>query len=255
MPSLSTAVTGRTRLLIALLLTTSALAWLALWRWGASPYAHATHLPHIEEITAAGFAVFVAGWTLMIVAMMLPTIVPLVVVFAESVRMRSDRAVLLGFLLAGYLAVWLGAGLVAYAGVMAIRGVAFATALPARAPWLLGVSALAVAGLYQFSALKYRCLEQCRSPFSFVMEHWGTDGHKRRALSLGARHGLFCVGCCWSLMLLMLPLGASNVAWMLLLGAVMAAEKNAPWGSRASKPIGATLLLLAALVAVRGEVF
>jgi len=255
MPSLSSTVPGRTQLLIALLLTTSALAWLALYRWGASPYGHTAHLHHLEETTPSGFAVFVAGWTLMIVAMMMPTIVPLVVVFAESVRMRSDRDVLLGLLFAGYLAVWLGAGVVAYPAVVAIRGAAFRMALPARASWVLGASALAVAGLYQFSALKYRCLEQCRSPFSFVLEHWGTDDHRRSALSLGARHGLFCVGCCWSLMLLMLPLGASNVGWMLLLGAVMAAEKNVPWGSRASKPIGAALLLLAGFVAVRGDVF
>jgi len=123
-----------------------------------------------------------------------------------------------------------------------------------RAGWIVGTGALVVAGLYQFSALKDRCLEQCRSPFSFLMEKWGDD-LKRRALSLGARHGLFCLGCCWSLMLLMLPLGASNIAWMLLLGAVMAAEKNAPWGREMSKPLGVVLLLLAAVVVVRGQAF
>ena len=75
---------------------------------------------------------------------------------------------------------------------------------------MIGAAALTVAGLYQFSALKHRCLEHCRSPFSFMLEAWGDD-LKRRALSIGTRHGLFCVGCCWSLMLLMLPLGASRL--------------------------------------------
>jgi len=242
------------RALVALLLGTSALAWMALWRWGASPYGHTAHLhPHANTGTAAGFLLFVGGWTVMTVAMMLPTITPLMVVFSRAVQGNVDRVLLLTLLCVGYLGIWVLAGAVAYAGVSGLRAVASMIALD-RAGWIVGAGALVVAGLYQFSALKDRCLEHCRSPFSFLMEKWGDD-LKRRALSLGARHGLFCLGCCWSLMLLMLPLGASNIAWMLLLGAVMAAEKNAPRGREMSKPLGVVLLLLAAVVVVRGQVF
>ena len=258
MPSPLPTETERNHVLVALLLSTSALAWLALWRWGASPYGHAVHLHHGADgpgNTAASLILFVAGWTMMTVAMMLPTAVPLVAVFERVVQPRANRVVLLGLLLGGYLGVWVLAGVVAYAIAMAIRGAAFATVFVDRAPWILGAAALMVAGLYQFSALKYRCLERCRSPFSFVMEHWGGEDHKQQALHLGARHGLFCLGCCWSLMLLMLPLGASNVAWMLLVGGVMAAEKNAPWGRRISKPLGVVLLSLAVVAAVRGQAF
>ena len=242
------------RALVALLLGTSALAWIAMWRWGASPYGHAVHLhPHPNTGTAAGFPLFVGGWTLMIVAMMLPTITPLMVVFSRAVQATPDRLLLLALLCAGYLGVWVVAGAFAYAGVLGLRALASVIAVD-RAGWIVGTGALVVAGLYQFSALKDRCLEHCRSPFSFLMETWGDD-LKRRAVSLGARHGLFCLGCCWSLMLLMLPLGASNIAWMLMLGAIMAAEKNAPWGKQMSKPLGVALLLLAAVVVVRGQAF
>jgi predicted metal-binding membrane protein len=252
-----TAAARTNRLLIALLLTTSAIAWFALWRWGASPYGHAIHL-HQDSggagATWPGFGLFVTGWTLMIVAMMLPTIAPLVVMLARAVEGRANRIELIALLIAGYLLVWILAGFGAYMAALAIRGLTFAIAAD-RATWVIGAGALIVAGLYQFSALKDRCLEHCRSPFSFMMERWSSEGLKEQAVSLGVRHGFFCVGCCWTLMLLMLPLGASNLAWMLLIGVVMAAEKNAPWGSRLSKPVGGLLLVLAAVVIVRGRAF
>ena len=196
---------------------------------------------------------FVGGWTLMTVAMMLPTVTPLIVLFSRAVQAHADRILLIVLLCVGYLGIWILAGVIAYASVLAIRALALRIALD-RASWMIGAAALTVAGLYQFSALKHRCLEHCRSPFSFMLEAWGDD-LKRRALSIGTRHGLFCVGCCWSLMLLMLPLGASNFAWMLLLGVVMATEKNASWGKEMSKPLGFALLLLAAVVAASGRAF
>jgi predicted metal-binding membrane protein len=160
----------------------------------------------------------------------------------------------IALLIAGYLIVWTLAGIGAYGAVLGICRLTVAIE-PDRSAWMIAAAALILAGLYQFTALKDRCLEHCRSPFGLMMERWSSEGLKQQALSLGVRHGLFCVGCCWTLMLLMLPLGASNLAWMLLLGVVMAAEKNAPWGSRLPKPVGALLLVLAAVVAIRGQVF
>jgi predicted metal-binding membrane protein len=101
---------------------------------------------------------------------------------------------------------------------------------------------LLLAGGFQFSRLKYRCLDKCRAPLSFVMERWRGRNELRNALLLGIDHGIFCVGCCWALMLLMFGVGVGNVGWMLSLGALMAVEKNMPWGRKVSRPLGLALL-------------
>ena len=113
---------------------------------------------------------------------------------------------------------------------------------------LIGALVLAVAGLFQFSTLKYRCLEQCRMPMSFVLRHWRGDNARRQALHLGMSHGAYCVGCCWALMLLMFVVGMGSVGWMLLLAAVMAIEKNLPFGRRLSTPLGVALVAGAAVL-------
>ena len=112
----------------------------------------------------------------------------------------------------------------------------------ARHGWVLGAVTIAVAGAFQFSSLKYRCLEKCRTPLSFVIERWRGQAQGRQAFVLGAHHGLFCVGCCWALMLLMFAVGTGSLGWMLLLAAVMAIEKNVRWGRRLSAPLGVALL-------------
>ena len=99
-----------------------------------------------------------------------------------------------------------------------------------------------LAGLFQFSALKRRCLERCRSPLGQVMAHWRGRRPRREAWELGLAHGLFCVGCCWALMLVMFVVGMGNIGWMLVLGLVMAMEKNLSWGRRLSAPVGLGLI-------------
>ena len=106
-----------------------------------------------------------------------------------------------------------------------------------------------MAGVYQFTPLKYHCLDKCRAPLGFIMGHWRGRRPRREALRLGLHHGLFCLGCCWSLMLLMFTVGVGSLGWMLALGAVMAAEKNLPWGRRLSAPLGMALVAGAWLVA------
>ena len=118
--------------------------------------------------------------------------------------------------------------------------------------WGIAAAVFAIAGLYQFSALKYRCLDKCRSPVSFVMQHWRGGAERRQALRLGVHHGLFCLGCCWSLMLLMFAVGVGSLGWMFGLAAIMAAEKNAPWGRRLTAPLGVALLLAAVTLAAAG---
>lgn len=106
-----------------------------------------------------------------------------------------------------------------------------------------------VAGLFQFSRLKYHCLDKCRTPLGFIVQHWRGRAPRRDAFLLGAHHGVFCVGCCWAIMLLMFVVGTGNVGWMLVLGALMAIEKNTAWGRRLSLPLGFVLLAWAAVIA------
>jgi len=115
--------------------------------------------------------------------------------------------------------------------------------------WAVGSLILATAGLFQFSRLKYRCLARCRSPFGFIARHWHGPRPARNAFALGLDHGVFCVGCCWAIMLLMSVVGSGNLGWMLALGALMALEKNARWGARLGRPIGIAFLAGAALIA------
>ncbi len=238
------------------------LAWVTLWLWAGSPYGR--YLDHGDwtqiGLTGAICAVvpggevllpallYVVGWVLMLTAMMLPTTLPLLEIYRRLVSRRPDRALLLGLVIAGYLLAWGGFGLAAHGLDLAL----YATV--SQSPWLtfngwaLGAGVLAVAGAFQFSRLKYACLDKCRLPLGFVMEHWGHGSARRQALRLGWRHGLFCVGCCWALMLLMFVVGTGSVGWMLGLGAVMAVEKNHRWGRQLSRPLG--LLLICGAVAV-----
>ena len=108
-----------------------------------------------------------------------------------------------------------------------------------------------LAGVYQFTPLKSSCLARCRSPLLFIVAHWHGRHEALQAVWLGVHHGLFCLGCCWLLMLLMFAVGAGNLGWMLALGLVMAAEKNLPWGRRISAPLGGVLLGWGLAVALR----
>lgn len=240
------------RLLLPLLVALIALAWLALWLWGQSPFAR--YLSHHSLEAVRGSAplvlVFTAGWTLMIVAMMLPTSLPLVLLFEAVVRQRPERSRLITALIGGYLVVWVLFGGLIYLGDAILHEVIERAAWLEAKAWALSAGTLALAGVYQFTPLKYLCLDKCRSPFSFIAEHWRGANPTGQAFRLGVRHGLFCLGCCWSLMLLMFAVGVGNLGWMLVLGALMALEKNASWGRKLSAPLGAALIVWGVALAV-----
>jgi predicted metal-binding membrane protein len=182
-------------------------------------------------------ALVALAWILMTAAMMLPTTLPLFDVFERLTRERHDHARLMLLLGLGYLGAWGAFGLLALAGrvpQLAWNG------------WMIGAATIAGAGAFQFSRLKYECLDRCRSPLGFVLHHWRGRAQGRAAFALGLHHGVFCVGCCWALMLLMFAVGAGSLGWMLALAAVMAIEKNASWGRLLGKPLGVALLAWAA---------
>jgi predicted metal-binding membrane protein len=235
------AVAGRTWSL-PLLGALIALAWLALWVWGRSPYARfLSHHPG-EVKSSRLMLVFVAGWTVMIVAMMLPTSLPLMRSFHALTRRRVDQRTLLALLVIGYLYVWILFGVIVYIGDLNLHLAVEHNAWLEANAWTLGATAVSMAGLYQFTPLKYHCLNKCRSPLSFIMGYWGGRQEKTQTFRLGVHHGLFCLGCCWSLMLLMFAVGVGNLGWMLALAAVMGIEKNMPWGRKISVPLGVFLV-------------
>jgi len=236
-------------ILLAVLGSAAIIAWLALLAWEASPYGRYLHHEGGGAALPVEAFLFALGWLLMIVAMMLPTSIPLVATFAMLVRSRPERPTLVALVVAGYVLVWTGFGLAAW---LLDRGVhAGVDAVPwlAAHPQVIVASTLLVAGLWQFSPLKYRCLDECRSPLGFAVGHWRGERPRREALALGLAHGAFCIGCCWSLMLLMFGVGLGSLVWMLGLGAIMAVEKNAPWGRRIGRPLG-VLLVVAAVAAL-----
>ena len=240
-------------------------AWIVLFLWEASPYGR--YLDH-GQWTEIGIAaslcralpagpillpalLYVVGWMLMSTAMMLPTIMPLLGTFGRLTRGRPDRAMLLAVLVLGYLLIWGIFGLVAHASDGALHAIVVATPWLTFNGWIIGAGVLAIAGAFQFSALKYHCLDKCRTPFSFVNQHWCGEDSGRQAFLLGVHHGLFCIGCCWAIMMLMFVVGTGNVGFMLALGAVMAVEKNVSWGRRMTAPLGVALFVWSGIVALQ----
>jgi predicted metal-binding membrane protein len=237
-------------------------AWLILWLWELSPYGHYLHhgqwtelglgtslcLVPVGDGTLVPALLYVGGWVLMTTAMMLPTTLPLLEAFRRLTQKRRDRWLLMSLLITGYLFAWGLFGLVAHSLGWVLHGVAQGNAWLIFNGWVFAATVLGIAGLFQFSALKYRCLDNCRAPLSFVTRHWNGQASHRHALLLGLDHGVYCVGCCWALMLLMFVLGTGSLGWMLLLGALMAAEKNLPFGRRLAAPLGGVLLACAAVV-------
>jgi predicted metal-binding membrane protein len=237
-------------------------AWVALWLWAQGPYSR--YLDH-GRWTEIGFAadicralprgdvllpglLYIGGWVLMTAAMMLPTVLPLLGRFERLTAARPDRRLLVGLLIVGYLLVWAAFGLAAHLLDTALHLIVGQSTWLAVNGWMLGAIVLATAGAFQFTRLKYRCLDRCRTPFSFIAQYWRGRRPKWNAFVLGGHHGAFCVGCCWAIMLLMFVVGTGNVGYMLALGAIMALEKNAPWGRRLSCPLGFALLSWAAIV-------
>lgn len=191
---------------------------------------------------------FLLAWQLMVAAMMLPSSLPLVRLFWTVGSRQPHPARARAAFLAGYAAVWSGFGTLAFVADAGLHRLVHRwTWLHAR-PWLIGSAALFVGGAFQFSKLKDRCLRECRHPAGFLWSRYqrGTRG----ALRLGLGHGLFCLGCCWALMLVMFAAGVANLWWMAALGALMFYEKVGRVGDRATPVAGVLLLALAALVFV-----
>jgi predicted metal-binding membrane protein len=183
-------------------------------------------------------AFFIAMWVAMMVGMMFPASAPMILFYARTQRGRSLPVALFTL---SYIVIWVAFGVVAFLMGVGIERLVDHSDWVAENWARVGGALILIAGLYQFTPLKNVCLAKCRTPFGFVMTEWrdGLSG----ALRMGLRHGLFCFGCCWLLFLIIVPIGMMNVAAMLLIAAVVFAEKTLPRGLAVSRFAAIVLLV------------
>jgi predicted metal-binding membrane protein len=223
---------GQTTREAAVLLILAAGAW-------AATLALARGMAGMTGTMGLGLAAFVPVWTLMMAAMMLPSVTPTATLYAKT--MQGNRAVRITGLVAGYLAVWAAVGLPAY-GLAWLAG--WLTGTHPSAAHVIAVAVFAGCGIYQLSSLKDRCLAHCRSPLGLLL-HYGSYRGRLRDLRVGTHHGGYCLGCCWALMVILIAVGVMNVAAMAGLAAVVLTEKISPAGPAIGRLAGAAALALA----------
>jgi len=199
---------------------------------------------NVRPWTGVDFSLMYLMWAVMMVAMMVPSAAPMILLFATVNRRRREQSgpfVSTGVFLSGYLVVWVGFALVATLGNWGLHQASLLTSMMGgTSSGYLGGALLLTAGIFQWSQLKYVCLTHCRSPLSFLMSDWkdGTGG----AFKMGLQHGRYCLGCCWILMALLFVLGVMNLVWIAALAAFVLAEKVIPAGKTISKITGGFLV-------------
>jgi predicted metal-binding membrane protein len=223
--------------LIALLLALAAVAW-----WSTADRMAGMDAGPGTALGALGW--FLGVWVVMMAAMMFPSVAPTVALYARMTRRRTPAASLL--FAAGYLLTWTLAGLVAYGLVELGRAAAGDALAWDRAGRWVADGTLVVAAVYELTPLKDVCLGKCRSPLGFLLGSW-RDG-LRGAVDMGARHGAWCVGCCWALMASLFALGVMSLAWMAFVAALIALEKTLPWRRPATYATALILLVLGVLL-------
>jgi len=193
---------------------------------------------------ATGIALVAAMWGAMTLAMMLPSAAPMILTYAEiaDTAARKNEHVVSPFMIAaGYTAVWFGFAVIATIAQILLTRAALLNAGMTSASGLFSGAIFIGAGVYQFSALKNACLTQCQHPFPFFFANWATT--PRGVFKLGLRQGLYCLGCCWAMMLVMFAVGVMNVVWMAAIGIVMTIEKIGT-GRRVTYALGAGLIVI-----------
>jgi predicted metal-binding membrane protein len=182
-------------------------------------------------------------WAVMMVAMMVPSAAPMILVFATVSRQRREQRrpfIPASVFLLGYVAIWCGFAAAATGAQWGLHSTALLSPMLVSTSPFLGGALLLVAGLFQWSPLKSMCLTRCRTPLGFLMSEW-REGPKG-VFVMGVRHGIFCLGCCWALMALLLVLGVMNLLWIAALAGFVLIEKVAPAGQWVSRVTGVLLV-------------
>ena len=199
-----------------------------------------------EQVLTIG--AFMVAWLAMMTAMMLPAITPVVKLYGRAAA--ADRVAPLPFFVVGYIAVWTSIGVPAYVAWRALMD-----PIADARPWAgrsAGVVLLAAA-VWQLTPLKSVCLRHCRSPISFFLRFGARVTRPLGALRMGATHGLFCLGCCWALMAVLVALGTMNLVWMVGLALLILLEKNAPAGERIAQVAAVAFVGLGVALLIRPE--
>lgn len=220
----------------------SLLSWVYLVN-AARPVDHMMAMPASPPWDAGLLVLSLVMWSVMMIAMMLPTATPMVLSFTrvQHGREPAARAARLTWLfVAGYLLAWIGFAILAAMAQWTFYSLGvMSSSMGSATPLMAGVLLMG-AGLYQWSGLKDACLTQCQSPLNFLLNQWRPG--LRGALIMGLRHGLFCIGCCWLLMLLMFAGGVMNLVWMAAITVYVLAEKILPWMRRYGRAVGVLLV-------------
>ncbi len=236
----------------AVLFAVVAVAWAYLFALAAAmgEMGSSLAMPMTADWTVRDWAFMAAMWAVMMIGMMLPSASPMILSyrsFIESGALNGSTSVFT----AGYLVAWTGFAVLAAAAQWALHNVALVSPMGVATTPVAGVL-LAGAGVFQFTKLKQACLGKCRTPLGFLMTQW-RDGI-RGALVMGLRHGVYCVACCWALMVLLFVLGVMNLVWVAVLAAIVLVEKVAPRGDVLTRVLGAGLITWGTWLIVGGIV-
>lgn len=199
-------------------------------------------MPKMNPWSSLDFLFMFVMWTVMMIAMMIPSAAPTILLFSKFKRQRQETENpfrLTSLFVLGYLAVWTGFSLLATLAQWGLFSAAMLSSTMGQVGALLGGIILLAAGIFQQTSLKNACLKHCRTPLSFLLEDWreGAWG----AFTMGLEHGSYCTVCCWALMVLMFVAGVMNVFWMALIAAFILVEKVMPRGDWIGRLAGAGL--------------
>lgn len=248
-PSPPPAVARQRITILTVLLVLAVVGWVVFLRQATAPGPMGTSMMGDmgPDLTMGGdWPLFAAMWVAMMVAMMFPAAAPMIVMYG---RMRQGDPLSVALFTGAYLALWLVFGVVAYLLSAAVGAAA------SRSEWVAtnwgraGGALLVLAGVYQLTPLKQRCLRQCRTPLSFVMTRW-RDG-RTGAIRMGLIHGGYCFGCCWLLFLILVPIGVMNVAAMIAVASLVFAEKVIPMGRAIGLAASGLLVALGLAIVVQ----
>jgi len=227
------------------------LSWIYLIRMAAAMHAAATDkavhaamgMPEMAAWGAAEFVMLFLMWAVMMAAMMLPSASPIILIVVGTYRRRGGRGAALhaGLFAAGYVLAWTAFSAVAAFAQLQLHRAAVLSADMASQSAIAGGAILVAVGIYQWLPLKAACLAHCRSPITFLTQSWreGLDG----AIAMGARHGLYCVGCCWAVMASLFAAGVMNLLWVGAIAVFVLAEKIAPRALHLDRVAGAVLVV------------
>jgi predicted metal-binding membrane protein len=199
-------------------------------------------MPAVEPWTGIEFVWVTAMWVVMMFGMMIPSAAPIILIYARVGRQAAAQGkpfAATSWFAAGYLLVWALFALAATSAQWALDRAALLNSMMEGTSNLFGGLVLIAAGFYQWTPLKDACLSQCQAPLHFIQRHGGFRRDAAGSLALGARHGAYCVGCCWALMVLLFVGGVMNVLWISTLAILLLAEKVIPAGRLISRMSGA----------------